>query len=167
MIFIAALEDKREMNAGIRDFIKDINEEIVLRISPSKEFCCNVPACRLYLGTKKLEYQSLLWEDWYRQQEFYCGVVNNRLIALLHEIGHFETFDVAEWFLRNAEVDDLTYQFCDNKITFENLNFAYWNLENEYKATKWAIEYYKNNREKCDLLAQRIGFKRIVRKKGE
>ena len=151
----------------IREFIKDINNEIVLRISPAKEFCCNIPEYKLYLGTKKMGYQSVLWENWYRQQKFYCGKVNNRLIALLHEIGHFETFDTTEWVLRNAKVDDLTYQFYDNKMSFEDLNFAYWNLENEYKATEWAINYYKNNKEKCDLLAQQIGFNIIIRKEGE
>jgi len=147
----------------IRYFIKEINEEIVLRISPAGEFSCNLPAYRLYLGNKKLKYQSALWEKWYRKQEFYCGDVNNRMIALLHEIGHFETFNVDEWLLRNDQVEVLLNQFYDKKISFEDLNYAYWDLTNEYKATQWAIEYYKKNKEKCDLLAQQIGYNYLIK----
>lgn len=151
----------------IRNFIKDINEEIVLRISPRGDFCCELPQYKLFLGNKKLATENILWEKWYRQQDFYCGIVSNRMIALLHEIGHFETFDINEWLSRNEETERLIKQYYKNKINFKELNYKYWEIPNEYKATAWAINYYQKNKEKCDLLAQQIGYKYIDIKESE
>ncbi len=145
---------------NVRKFIHEINDEIVVRISTDKDWQCSLPNYRLYLGAKKQpQWLTNVRLEWYKKQDFYIDNVNMSIISLLHEIGHFETFDVDEWLERN----DLTYQYqqeyCDDDtMTMEQLNLKYFEIPNEYKATKWAFEYYKNNRQKCDKLAAMLGF---------
>lgn len=144
----------------IRNFVKEINNEIIVKIASNENFYCKLPIYKLYLGNKKMpSYQKEVWEEWYKKQSFYCGEVNYRIVSLLHEIGHFETFDVNEWISRNNEVNHLEYQFWCGEINGKELNFAYWDLPNEYKATEWAIKYYQENKEKCDKLAKVINYK--------
>jgi hypothetical protein len=144
----------------IRQFIKEINNEIVLRISPSGAWECSLPKYRIYLGAKKISKDlDYSWQTWYKKQEFYIGDnIFRRIISLLHEIGHFETFNVDEWDARNKIEKKLVKAYINDKISYDDLNYAYWNLPNEYKATKWAIEYYKNNRAKCEKLAAMLGL---------
>ena len=69
------------------------------------------------------------------------------LWAILHEIGHYET----EWEL--LEDDDDTE--IRNWLSFTDKSFAndiviqdmYFNLNAEWYATEWAIEWIKNNKE--------------------
>lgn len=146
----------------IREFVKDIDKNILIRIAPNKEFCCCLPLGKLYLGQKKMCDFEIYWYDWYQKQPFYSKEnINLRIITLLHEVGHFITFDIQEWLDRNAEVPILTEKYYNNEISFEELNYAYWNLTNEYKATEWAVNYYKSNKEKCDRLAEMVNFKCI------
>jgi hypothetical protein len=144
----------------IRNFIKEINDEIVVRISPAGSFECFLTTFKLRLGKKKAPIeQDILWQEWYEQQDFYMGEVNKRMISLLHEVGHFETFDVNEWLFRNEQQDILINKYLNGEMTLKEINFAYWDLVNEYKATKWAVEYYMKNKNKCDALAKILNFK--------
>lgn len=142
---------------NIRKFIKDINNELNLRIATDRFFVCRIPEFKIYLGAKKqpIEEDNIWWE-WFSQQKFYTKNINKRIISILHEVGHFQTFDVDEWLDRNKKHEQLIQDYYDYKLDIKELNFAYWNLTNEYKATKWAIEYYNNNREKCEQLAKLI-----------
>ena len=45
---------------------------------------------------------------------------------------------------------------CEDKIDMVEMNNRYFDLPNEYKATKWAFEYYKANKSKCENLAKLI-----------
>ena len=141
----------------IREFVKSINNEITLRISPVGEWHCRLMEYKLFLGNKKKPIQEdIIWNKWYREQEFYIGEVNTRVISLLHEIGHYQTFNVEEWELRNKQVNEYIDQYYDYKIELEELNFKYWNTTNEYKATQWAIEYYKTHKAQCEKLAKQL-----------
>lgn len=77
---------------------------------------------------------------------------NKRIISILHEVGHFQTFNEAEFEERNTKEELLNGMYEMGLIDFEELNFAYWNLTNEINATKWAIEYYNKNKKYCDNL---------------
>jgi len=142
----------------IREFIKSINNEITVRISPNGEFCVLFLTYKLHLGMKKKpDYEKEVWKKWYRQQKFYNGEdINPTILSILHEIGHFQTFNVEEWTTRNKEVNKALDLYYDNKIDMETLNFMYWDTINEYKATQWAIDYYVNNKAKCECLAREI-----------
>lgn len=148
----------------IRNFTKEINEEIVIKISPQGNgFYCKLPNYKIYLGNKRPSQEELLWEQWYKEQDFFIGNdINRKIISLLHEIGHFQTFNIDEWLDRNKKVPCLTNRYYNGEMTFKELNYFYWNLINEYKATKWAIEYYKSNREKCERLAEMLNYKNYI-----
>lgn len=136
----------------IEDFIHAINNELNIRISENKRFECDIPNKTIYLGTKNINKEELkLYNKWFTQQPFYTKV-NKKLISILHEVGHFQTFNELEFQERNEKEVLLTAMYENDLIDFEKLNFAYWNLENEIKATKWAIEFYNNNKKYCDNL---------------
>lgn len=141
----------------IRNFIHEINSELKLRIATDRFFICVIPQYKIYLGAKKqpIEEDNIWWE-WFSKQEFFTEDINKRIISILHEVGHFQTFDVNEWLDRNEKHEKLIDDYYDYKLDMKELNFAYWDLTNEYKATKWAIEYYVNNRVKCEQLAKAI-----------
>ena len=147
--------NKKELKI-IRDFIHEVNNEIVVRIATDKSWKCILPLYKLYLGAKKQDkWVEEMRLNWCKEQEFYCEV-NMNIISLLHEIGHFQTFNLEEWQDRNKQVNELQNLYCEDKIDMIELNYKYFDLPNEYKATKWAFEYYKANKSKCENLAKLI-----------
>lgn len=148
---------KKELKI-IRDFIHEINEDIGVRISTGKNWKCIIPWYRLYLGAKKQpQWIEDLRIKWCSQQEFYDSQVNMNIISLLHEIGHFQTLDLEEWLERNEIEQEIEEEYANSEtMTMEELNFKYFDIPNEYKATKWAFEYYKANKSKCENLAKLI-----------
>ena len=147
--------NKKELKL-IRDFIHEVNNEIVVRISTDKSWKCVLPLYKLFLGAKKQEqWVEEIRLNWCKEQEFYCKA-NMNIISLLHEIGHFQTFNIQEWQDRNQQVNELQNLYCEDKIDMIELNYKYFELPNEYKATKWAFEYYKVNKSKCENLAKLI-----------
>lgn len=147
--------NKKELKL-IRDFIHEVNNEIVVRISTDKSWKCVLPLYKLFLGAKKQEqWVEEIRLNWCKEQEFYCKA-NMNIISLLHEIGHFQTFNLEEWQDRNKQVNELQNLYCEDKIDMLELNYKYFDLPNEYKATKWAFEYYKANKSKCENLAKLI-----------
>jgi hypothetical protein len=145
--------NKKELKL-IRDFIHEVNNEIIVRISTDKSWKCVLPLYKLFLGAKKQEqWVEEIRLNWCKEQEFYCEA-NMNIISLLHEIGHFQTFNLEEWQDRNKQVNELQNLYCEDKIDMLELNCKYFDLPNEYKATKWAFEYYKANKSKCDSLAK-------------
>jgi len=136
----------------IEDFIHSINSNLDIKISENKRFECDIPNKTIYLGIKNINKEELkLYNKWFTRQPFYTKV-NKRIISILHEVGHFQTFNIIEFQERNEQEEWLDFLYENNIINFEELNFAYWNLENELKATKWAIEFYNNNKKYCDNL---------------
>ena len=147
--------NKKELKL-IRDFIHEVNNEIIVRISTDKSWKCILPLYKLFLGAKKQEqWVEEIRLNWCKEQEFYCEA-NMNIISLLHEIGHFQTFNLEEWQDRNKQVNELQNLYCEDKIDMLELNNRYFDLPNEYKATKWAFEYYKANKSKCENLAKLI-----------
>lgn len=136
----------------IQDFIGAINSDITIEISENKRFECDIPNKVIYLGVKNTNRDELkLYNKWLQQQPFYTKV-NKRIISILHEVGHFQTFNEKEFEERNEQEEWLNFLYENDIIDFEELNFAYWNLTNEINATKWAIEYYNKNKKYCDNL---------------
>lgn len=136
----------------IQDFIGAINSDITIEISENKRFECDIPNKVIYLGVKNTNRDELkLYNKWLQQQPFYTKV-NKRIISILHEVGHFQTFNEIEFKERNEQEEWLNFLYENDIIDFEELNFAYWNLENEIKATKWAIKFYNDNKKYCDNL---------------
>lgn len=136
----------------IEDFIHSINSNLDIKISENKRFECDIPNKTIYLGIKNINKEELkLYNKWFTQQPFYTKV-NKRIISILHEVGHFQTFNAIEFQERNEQEEWLDFLYENDMINFEELNFAYWNLTNELKATMWAIKFYNNNKKYCDNL---------------
>ena len=57
-------------------------------------------------------------------------------LSLLHELGHFETYEEIEGYDRRAELQRL-----DNDFPVETINFEYFKLPDETAATEWAIKW--------------------------
>lgn len=138
----------------IEDFIHSIDDTISIEISENKRFECDIPNKTIYLGIKNTTRDELkLFNKWFAQQPEYIKI-NKRIVSILHEVGHFKTFDKAEFEERNLKEELLTNMYENDLIDFEKLNFAYWNLPNERKATMWAIKYYIENKKYCDNLVK-------------
>jgi hypothetical protein len=68
------------------------------------------------------------------------------------------TFNKQEFELRNEIEEMLIFMYDNYYINEKEINFAYWNIENERKATMWGVQYFKDNREKCLELAAALGL---------
>ena len=69
--------------------------------------------------------------------------------SVLHEIGHYHTLDY-------CEIDEFTRALIglispEEAEKSEKIQDAYFNLEEEWEATEWAIEYAKNHKMLCAL----------------
>ena len=69
--------------------------------------------------------------------------VNVGVWSLLHEIGHYHTFDY-------VEDDSFTRAFCaviplDVAKEYSKYQDLYFNMESEFEATEWAIEWLHKN----------------------
>ena len=77
-----------------------------------------------------------------------------RLWAVLHEIGHYHTLDY-------CESDELLIRgfcaLCDGD-TVETQDL-YFNLESEWEATEWAMEYIENHKALCRV------FNKLIKEK--
>ena len=68
-----------------------------------------------------------------------------RLWTILHEIGHYETEDECESdeFLVRAALGTMDRE---DVVSSPMLQDCYFNLESEWKATEWAIEWVRSHR---------------------
>ena len=136
----------------IEDFIHSINNNVKIKISENKRFECDIPNNIIYLGVKNIDKQEQkMFNKWLKLQPEYIQI-NKKLISILHEVGHFQTFNQILWEERNEQEEVLTRLYDLNLLTYEELNFAYWDMPNERKATMWAIDFYKNNKKYCNNL---------------
>ena len=137
----------------IEDFINSINKNIKIKISENKRFECDIPNNIIYLGIKNNDKAATaLFYKWFKQQKEYTKI-NKKIISILHEVGHFQTFNQALWEERNEQEEVLTRLYDLDLLTYEELNFAYWDMPNERLATMWAVWYYKSHKKQCDNLA--------------
>lgn len=142
----------------IREFIHSIDKNIKLRVSQEKRFECDIEKRTIYLGSKKIDRQeNKLFQEWFKKQPEYIKI-NKTLMSILHEIGHFMTFNKQEFELRNEIEEMLVFMYENYYINEKEINFAYWNIDNERKATMWGVQYFKDNREKCLELAAALGL---------
>lgn len=87
-----------------------------------------------------------------------CGLtveVSPFILSFFHELGHYETIDI---------VTDEEYEnsfFCKTALNMKEHHteqdyYAYYNLEMEYLATKWAVNYINEHREEIRYLDKDI-----------
>lgn len=148
----------KEEKQTIRNFIHSIDKSIKVRVSQELRFECDIEKRTIYLGSKKIDKQeNKLFQEWFRQQPEYIKI-NKTLMSILHEIGHFMTFNKQEFEIRNETEEMLMFMYENYYINEKEINFGYWNIANERKATMWGVDYFKNNQEKCRYLAAALGI---------
>ena len=148
----------KEEKQTIRNFIHSIDKSIKVRVSQELRFECDIEKRTIYLGSKKIDKkENKLFQEWFRQQPEYIKI-NKTLMSILHEIGHFQTFNKQEFEIRNETEEMLMFMYENYYINEKEINFGYWNIANERKATMWGVDYFKNNQEKCRYLAAALGI---------
>lgn len=148
----------QEEKQTIRNFIHSIDKSIKVRVSQELRFECDIEKRTIYLGSKKIDKkENKLFQEWFRQQPEYIKI-NKTLMSILHEIGHFMTFNKQEFEIRNETEEMLMFMYENYYINEKEINFGYWNIANERKATMWGVDYFKNNQEKCRYLAAALGI---------
>ena len=148
----------KEEKQTIRNFIHSIDKSIKVRVSQELRFECDIEKRTIYLGSKKIDKkENKLFQEWFRQQPEYIKI-NKTLMSILHEIGHFMTFNKQEFETRNETEEMLMFMYENYYINEKEINFGYWNIANERKATMWGVDYFKNNQEKCRYLAAALGI---------
>lgn len=137
----------------VRDFVKSIDEDF--EISFEDTFEVDIFDEHIFATFNKDEKLDKMFLN-FLQKEF--GVqINMFMISLLHEIGHIMTYD--------DELDDdrtLTYGvlkclYEEGKSSVEKYNDMYFRISAEYEATAWGVQYYLENKEKCDKLIEKVG----------
>ena len=148
----------KEEKQTIRNFIHSIDKSIKVRVSQELRFECDIEKRTIYLGSKKIDKkENKLFQEWFRQQPEYIKI-NKTLMSILHEIGHFMTFNKQEFEIRNETEEMLMFMYENYYINEKEINFGYWNIANERKATMWGVDYFKNNQEKCRYLAAALSI---------
>ena len=72
-------------------------------------------------------------------------------MSVLHEIGHIATY--TEDLNTEREFTYLLLQMKYEEDNFVEFNREYFKIPMEFLATEWAINFYKNNIEFCEKLA--------------
>lgn len=109
----------------------------------------------IYFSLLITERSDKLFKE-YIEKTFHFIVPNIFIISLLHEVGHYFTlYSFSKMKLKNAHQ---TKELIENeleKITtddplYDIVYSKYFDLNIEKAATAWAIDYYKNNKARCD-----------------
>lgn len=138
----------------IQKFVNDIDKDI--KIKKGRCFECVVPDKKVFISHKKYDYESEIFTKFLEQNDNIK--INFVLIALLHEIGHIKTYNKK---LEQQRTILYSIYNCLNRlkiISVDKLNQKYFMIPDERQATLWGLEYYKNNKNKCDKLVQELGI---------
>ena len=134
---------------------ENIDENI--EVAKSDRFECDTDEEIIYLSNKRYTKLDAYFDKWYQKQDFYIPI-QYTLICILHEIGHIMTKDddLLEQGYKLNEMYNFMYEM--ESITEEELNFAYFDIPSELLATKWGVQFFKDNTQKCLELAEMVGL---------
>lgn len=81
-----------------------------------------------------------------------------RMWSILHEIGHHFTWE-DEFESEDEMYERYTYQHfpCENEAQLIAMQDAYFDMESEWRATEWAIDFARSNYEICKKYDRIIG----------
>ena len=144
---------------AIQNFVDNIIEDI--QVVKGFAYQCDLEEEMIFLGRKRINKYDNYFMEWLREQPEYTFEVNTIVISILHEIGHFMTYN--EEISKQGTLLKGIYGFLqeENIIKKKEHNFRYFEIENEKLATMWGLDYYKNNRKQCDKLAEMLGCENV------
>lgn len=155
------LKGLRELNIGLSNIVKPFG---VYGMTNGEDFGWIWWKNIITYTLAEFDYRTEWLTDFIRET-FDYEVKNYFVITLLHEIGHARTFDDL-----SIEVDDFCNEekqkifdkLLDDNAEFmsdeeeKGLQYQYWNLPDEFLATKWAVDFAKENPDYIDDLIEEI-----------
>lgn len=127
-------------------FTKMVCSEIKIRFSNSGSYFDFNSDC-IYLDPKENDCGFLR----HLSQVHKCGFSNDYSLlvwSILHEIGHYYTLDFCD---DDSELR-LFLAFCDGSLI--EIQDAYFNLESEWEATEWAIDFIIEHSKLCKIFSK-------------
>ncbi len=147
-----------------RAFTQFVNEIYYNRFSPLKEmgeFCCDVGTGQIgFTIPQDDDIPQAEYLKEFLEEEYNFTLKNLMVFSILHEMGHYLTD--YNWDDTDYAFDDIMKKFiildgieaCEKGLFDDaynkKLNFKYWLLPMEAKATEWAVWYYKKETDKIE-----------------
>lgn len=105
---------------------------------------------RVYFSIIVSERSDRLFKQ-YISNEFHFDVSNIFIISLLHEVGHAQTlWQFSQKQIQSAHRAKKSIEKKLEKNNSDEIYSQYFDLSIEKAATAWAVNYYKNNKARCD-----------------
>lgn len=139
----------------VQEFIDQLPYDIDIVVSKGSRYECDLEENIICLGSKRYTHYD---EEWFKCFNLKSEMYNSSVIALLHEVGHFITYDPQLNEQRDFLEEMLHLQCTSNSISEKEMNEYYFVLPSEKQASMWAIDFYNENRALCETLAREIGM---------
>ena len=139
-----------KFSEAIKDFLN--YEGFEVEVVYNTDFAYDYGSSTIYYALLIPDTAGQLLMNFARQHglKYDCG---SFYLSLLHEVGHHETLDL-------LDDDEEEYSLKIKKQMGETDKISdiltYFNLPDEIAATKWAINYINNNKEKLQYLSNRL-----------
>lgn len=118
------------------------------------EFWCDIDENIINVGMDTDTYGDRLIQQFIFEK---FGVkMNPFLIGVLHEIGHFMTYD--EELDKDRSILYYMIQINYTVAQLKEYSYMYFSIPAEFEATKWAVNYYLSHKEYCDNFIKEIGL---------
>jgi hypothetical protein len=139
----------------IQNFVNEIDNNI--KVKKSKVFECEIEKNQIFVSDKNYTKDTELFMKWLETLKEYQPI-NFILISILHEIGHIETYTEELEEERNKMYSMYSFLNKQGIMSTEELNNLYFEIPDEKNATLWGLNYYVNNKEKCNKLLQDLNI---------
>ena len=135
----------------IQQFIQENIDEYIEVSSECECFECDLEKEIIYIPIEANQEDTDMFMH-FIEQEYKEYKLDPIVMGILHEVGHIMTYDEDLDKAREIAVLRMRLNFNNFELSLEEYNFNYFKLPAELNATNWAIDFYRNNREKCDRL---------------
>jgi len=137
----------------LRDFIHTyINTDIQVQRSDNYE--CDTYDDIIFISNKRYSKITDYFMQYWNTRPEWDNSINHNLIAILHEVGHIETFDEEEQEESNYLKGIYEFIYNQGAITLQEWNYSYFKTPIEENATLWAIDFYKKHKDICNKLVK-------------
>ena len=145
----------------IKQFVNNIDSDIKVKFLKGKcGLFCEPENYTIFIG---FEYNAIDANTFYsfckELEPKLCNTVqiDQFITGILHEIGHLMTHDDEKEDDYNESVELLNTLYQTKTITEEEMNKYYVRLDLEQLATKWALDFIKNNYNYFKYYQEKIG----------
>lgn len=138
----------------VKKMVKQIDKSIKVKFG--KTLQCEPTENTIYVAFKTDKIDKITFMEYVKEIDKKCKF-NDLMLGILHEIGHIYTYDERDEEEYNRDTDLLSLLFKENKLTARQVNEFYLRLPMESKATHWAVEFARLNKNFCKEFQRKIG----------